>query len=165
MKCEFCRKTDSVEVELRQIHELIGDRLYPHTYSYDVEGKLLKICPRCFTVDNQTLRGTRELLKNILENEPGYSRRDKKAVATIICNARDLNGEERKTTMSTIINDVKFVTDRESEQRLAKFFDVTLSKIQTLFYNVKIYRILNNGHGGHSHKKRKERKNWWVIKS
>jgi len=136
MHCESCEE----KPKLVNIAEITGES--PHTYDFDEEGKLFKICPNCFTADSLSLKGTRELSKSILENQSGYSRRDKKAVCTIICNTRRLYGEERKIRMSTIINSVKFATDRDSEKKLAKFFDVKLVKIQMLFYNVKVYRML-----------------------
>lgn len=161
MNCEFCLKDDKVEIELINIYELMGESSYPSTSEYDADGKLMRVCPRCFTCDSFNLRGARELLKNILENQPGYSRRDKKAVAVIICNSRHLTRKERSMQMSTIINEVKWLTDKEAEKKLSEFFDIKLSKIQTLFYNIKIYRMIQNN--AHHKRKKQQQRNWRVI--
>ena len=132
MDCQFCEE----KPELISIVELTGE--LPHTFDFDKDGKLFKVCPSCLTVDNIGLRIERDLVKKAETHT--YSHKDKEVIVYIICNLKKLKGEERKTTVASVMKQIQHESDERVVSYLSSFFNFYESKVEILFHNVKIYR-------------------------
>ena len=134
MKCQFCPQKE----DLIPLQELLGEP--PHSHDFDKDGKLFKICPNCFSCDNDTLRTDRILVLKELARASKYSRRDKKTVLFLICNKKELSHEERKILVSDTMKEIKDTSDKLCVAKISEIFDLKKSRIEMLFYNIKVYR-------------------------
>jgi len=126
--------------KLLTIKEFTGDE--PHTHDFDIDGKLFKVCPNCFTCDNIGIREVRLVDLNIKLLSNSYSRRDKKKAVHILCTKNGLVGEDKKIEVSNIMNSLKKNTDEQTINFLSERFNIQPKKIDILLYNVKIHRML-----------------------
>ncbi len=142
IRCAFCEE----KTELQSIKDLLGE---VHTYDYDKDGKLFKICPSCLTVDSLSLRGTREVLKEQKNLKSGYvSNRRKREIANY-CAVRYNRGF---TEMRKIADDFRDIDN------LSRFIDAFAHKTKLSSLQVLICANNgNNGNGNNGHKRKNQR--------
>jgi hypothetical protein len=134
MECNFCDE----KPKLLTIIEFTKGR--PHSYDFDQDGKQFKICPNCLSCDNAGLRAEREHTLTLLKLKNQFSGRDKQKVIQILCDRKEMKWEEKKLTVSSLLKQLKDVSDRKCKEILSLAFGVEIVRVDILFYNIKVYR-------------------------
>ena len=135
MKCDTCK------IEMLTIKELTDE--LPHTYDYDRDGFMFKVCPQCLECHTFSTKDTQFLQRMQLLNLNVLSTRDKKFIIHKLAHRESNNGNNGKKISETF-RACKDKTDKEVIEIIAKSFNISSIKITQMFYSVKIKRIMSD---------------------
>ena len=142
MDCEHCDE----KPRLVSILELTGEAIFGH--DFDKDGQPFYVCPICFTCDNLGLREDRLLKKFENERVSKFSRRDKQILIRMLCDRHAEDMSNKNKAVAEVMKEIKGITDKSCIAYISEYFGESCSKVEILFYNIRIYRkIRGNGYG------------------